>query len=81
MAFASSEVAEVIEAEPLDVADGVEGMAIGCSIWNKHKYLVYMILIKNMIFFHSSIQKLLSFFLNTSIHERNFAIKIFLLNL
>ena len=62
MAFASSEVAEVIEAEPLDVADGVEGMAIGCSIWNKHKYLVYMILIKNMIFFHSSIQKLLSVF-------------------
>jgi len=51
LAFASSEVAEVIEAEPLDVADGVEGMAIGCSIWNKHKYLVYMILIKNMIFF------------------------------
>ena len=50
MAFASSEVAEVIEAEPLDVADGVEGMAIGFSIWNKHKYLVYMILIKNMIF-------------------------------
>jgi len=33
LAFASSEVAEVIEAEPLDVADGVEGMAIGCSIY------------------------------------------------
>ena len=76
MAFASSEVAEVIEAEPLDVADGVEGMAIGCSIWNKRKYLVYMILIKNMIFFHSSIQKLLSVFFKYLI-----LLKTFLLNL
>ena len=81
MAFASSEVAEVIEAEPLDVADGVEGMAIGFSIWNKHKYLVYMILIKNMIFFIVQYKNYCQFFLNTSIHERNFAIKIFLLNL
>ena len=52
------EISEVIEAEPLDTIDGVGGMATGCSIWNKHKYLVYMILIKYD--FLSSIERLQS---------------------
>ena len=72
MAFASSEVAEVIEAEPLDVADGVEGMAIGCSIWNKHKYLVFMILIKKHDFFIVQYKNYCQFFSKYLISSKKF---------